>query len=41
MNIVAAAFLFILGGVSVIAFELLSVRSFFDEIREFLQTLFG
>lgn len=41
MNILTAAFFFVMGGVTVVALGVLGVRSFFDEIRMFLQTLFG
>lgn len=41
MNILTAAFFFVLGGVTVVALGVMGVQSFFDEIQTFLQSLFG
>lgn len=41
MNILTAAFFFVLGGATVVALGVLGVRSFFDDIRTFLQALLG
>jgi hypothetical protein len=41
MNILVALVSFLLGGFTVIVLEIYKIRSFFDEIREFLSTFVG
>jgi hypothetical protein len=41
MNLLSNILAFMLGGTTVIFLQVLAVRSFFDDIQTFLESLFG